>query len=133
MPVMFSAVDLLHRALDFHARRHNVLSSNVANNDTPGFQPMELQRADDGNSFEATLRMAATEQGHMPVGTEGGLDMVVASPERSVKPGLDGNAVSLEREMSKLAANDIRYEGAVKIVSLQLGALRYAASDGQGR
>lgn len=132
MSEMFSAVSQLHQALDFHARRHNVLSSNVANTDTPGFQPQELQRADEG-SFEATLRMAATAQGHIPVGAEGGGDMVVASPERSVRPGLDGNAVSLEREMSKLAANDIRYEGATKIVSLQLGALRYAASDGQGR
>ncbi len=107
MSEMFANVDLLHRALDFHARRHNVLSSNVANTDTPGFQPLELQRADE-NSFEATLRMAATAQGHIPLGAEGGVDMVVASPERSVKPGLDGNAVSLEREMSKPAANDIR-------------------------
>jgi flagellar basal-body rod protein FlgB len=129
---MFSPVDHLHRALDFHARRHNVLSSNVANTDTPGFQPLELQRAEQGG-FEATLRMAATEQGHIPLGAEGGGDMVVASPERSVRPGLDGNAVSLEREMSKMAANDIRYEGAIKIVSMQLGVLRYAAADGQGR
>lgn len=132
MPEMFAAVDVLHRALDFHSRRHNVLASNVANTDTPGFQPQELQRGDEG-SFEATLRMVATEQGHIPLGGAGELDMVVVSPERSVKPGLDGNSVSLEREMSKLAANDLRYEGATKIVSMQIGVLKYAASDGQGR
>jgi flagellar basal body rod protein FlgB len=40
--------------------------------------------------------------------------------------------VSLEHEMSKLAANDIRFEGAVKIVTQQLALLRYAANDGNG-
>ena len=32
--------------------------------------------------------------------------------------------------MSKVAANNIRYEGAVRIVRSQLGLLRYAANDG---
>jgi flagellar basal body rod protein FlgB len=49
-----------------------------------------------------------------------------------VSGGLDGNSVSLEREMSKLAANDLRYDGAVKIVTGKLAMLRYAANDGSG-
>jgi flagellar basal body rod protein FlgB len=40
--------------------------------------------------------------------------------------------VSLEREMSKLAANDLRYDGAVKMVTGKLGLLRYVAGDGSG-
>ena len=56
--------------------------------------------------------------------------MLTESEEQVVSPGNDGNAVSLEREMSKVAANNIRYEGAVRIVRSQLGLLRYAANDG---
>jgi flagellar basal body rod protein FlgB len=37
--------------------------------------------------------------------------------------------VSLEREMSKLQANDLRYQGASKLVTRQLAMLKYAASD----
>jgi len=42
---------------------------------------------------------------------------VEAFEEQVVEPGADGNSVSLEREMSKLAANDLRYDGAAKLVA----------------
>jgi flagellar basal body rod protein FlgB len=58
--------------------------------------------------------------------------VVEASEDTTVSGGLDGNSVSLEREMSKLAANDLRYDGAVKIVTGKLAMLRYAANDGSG-
>jgi flagellar basal body rod protein FlgB len=40
--------------------------------------------------------------------------------------------VSLEREMSKLAANDIHYQGASRLINNHLATLRYAASDTSG-
>ena len=50
--------------------------------------------------------------------------------EQTVQPGADQNGVSLEREMLKLASNDIRYDGTTRMVRLHLGILRYAANDG---
>ena len=35
-----------HRSLDYHSERHNVLASNVANANTPGFRPKELLRVE---------------------------------------------------------------------------------------
>ena len=40
--------------------------------------------------------------------------------------------MSLEREMAKVSANDLRFEAIGKMVRAQLGALRYAASDANG-
>jgi flagellar basal-body rod protein FlgB len=107
MSEMFKGVNRLRGALDYHVTRHNVLSSNIANAETPGFHPAELLRERDDSGFGPT-------------------------EDRTTAPGANGNAVSLEHEMAKLAANDVRFEGAVKIVSQQLAMLRYASNDGSG-
>jgi flagellar basal-body rod protein FlgB len=130
---LFDHVAVTHRALSYHLERHNVLASNVANVDTPGFRPLELVREDTPAEPAGSLRLRATHARHL-----GGRGQALPpfrlaeARERVVNPGNDGNAVSLEREMSKVAANQLRYEGAVRIVRSQLGLLRYAANDGHG-
>ena len=119
------------RSLDYHSSRHNVLASNIANANTPGFRPKELLRVE-AEEFASKLPLVRTEQEHFTTtGLEAVHDLTVVSDESNIG-GLDGNNVSLEREMSKLEANDLRYQGAAKLVSRQLGMLRYAANDGSG-
>lgn len=126
---LFDAIGPGARALDYHLRRHNVLSSNVVNADTPGFRPLELVRELPGAS--SSLPLAATSEGHRGAQTThegaGGVEV-----ERVIQPGGDGNAVSLEREMAKVAANDLRYQSLTKAIRHHLGMLRYAANDGNG-
>lgn len=132
---IFDSVAITHRAMDYHLERQNVLASNVANVDTPGFRPFELVREDAPAGDESgSLRLRTTDEAHVRSGRAGGPGpfRLAESEERVVNPGNDGNAVSLEREMSKVAANQLRYEGAVRIVRRQLGMLRYAANDGNG-
>ena len=132
MSDMFRGIDGVRSALDYHVSRHNVLSSNVANAETPGFRPQELLREPERAAFAASLPLDVTSTAHVGGGPgEGERDYDVRE-DRTAQPGANGNSVSLEHEMAKLAANDIRFEGAVKIVSHQLGMLRYAANDGSG-
>jgi flagellar basal-body rod protein FlgB len=129
---MFRSVGLMHRALDYHLQRHSVISSNVANVDTPGFRPQELLRTDDAGG-SAPRALATTDGAHFQMSGAAISGLVVeASEDTTVSGGLDGNSVSLEREMSKLAANDLRYDGAVKMITGKLGLLRYVAGDGSG-
>jgi flagellar basal-body rod protein FlgB len=130
MSDMFRNVDRMRSALDYHVSRHNVLSSNIANAETPGFKPLELIR-ETSKDAPNNLRMEVTSEGHVGAVNPGAEDYETRE-DRTAAAGANGNAVSLEHEMSKLAANDIRFEGAVKIVSHQLGMLRYAANDGSG-
>jgi len=133
MTSLFHGVSLTHRALDYHLERHTVLASNVANVDTPGFRPQELVREGDASPDTGSLPLRVTAAGHVGSGADGVAPFrLTEAEERVVTPGNDGNAVSLEREMSKVAANQLRYEGAVRIVRTQLGLLRYAANDGHG-
>lgn len=130
MSDMFRGINRLRGALDYHVSRHNVLSSNVANAETPGFKPVELVRpAEKKDSFQ--LQLEVTSEAHVG-GQNARPEDYETREDRNATPGANGNSVNLEHEMSKLAANDIRFEGAVKIVSQQLGMLRYAANDGSG-
>lgn len=98
----------LVRGLDTRLKRHAVVSSNVANAETPGYRGRDV-------SFgpvldEARLRLATTDPHHLS-GTSGtaaeGGDRVVLS---GGSPRRDGNDVDVDREMVKLARNQIEYQ-----------------------
>lgn len=126
MSEIFQGVSPLQRALNYHLERHNVLTSNVANVDTPGFRPRELLRTTE--SEPGSLAVKRTAEGHLAAGGVTGTTRIVE--DNTAPAGNDGNAVSLDREMARVAANDLRYAGAARIVTKQLAMLRYAASDG---
>jgi flagellar basal-body rod protein FlgB len=128
---IFGGVDGLQRALDYHLRRQNVLASNLANVDTPNFRPMDLVRVED-EAAPRNVAMVATREGHfVGVGQTARDERLVGVQDGSIEAGADGNSVSLERELAKVSANELRYQGAVKLVARRLAALRYAANDGQ--
>jgi len=131
MSDLFSNVSALHRSLDYHSERHNLIASNIANANTPGFKPLELLRTESAETG-GTLPMARTESTHLSSAANQSLQSTTVTVDRSTTGGLDDNTVSLEREMSKLAANDIRYEGSAKMIQQKLGMLRYAANDASG-
>ena len=55
---VFNSVDPLRAALDYHLDRQNVLASNVAHVDTPGYRPNDLERVDQSSGFSAALGVA---------------------------------------------------------------------------
>jgi flagellar basal-body rod protein FlgB len=80
--------------------------------------------------------MAATHPGHL-AGTQSGLGSGPPVPgeivtDRGAAPGLDGNAVSVERETVKIASNQLRYDAIASLTSGALSTLVWAATDGRG-
>jgi len=138
MKLFDATLSTLERALDARLTRQAVLAGNVANADTPGFVPRELDFAaamEAATSPLASPTVAApTRAGDLPVAAAGAGS---ASPERfvvddpSAAPGLDGNAVDLDRTMGAIAENAIQYGAAARAAAKKLAILRYVASDGQ--
>jgi flagellar basal-body rod protein FlgB len=124
VPVDLSAVDTLQAAMTYHRERHTVLAGNVANLDTPGYRPMDLQR----RTAEDPVAMTVTHEGQIATQTDS--DYVTSYDDGGALQGSDGNAVTLEREMSKIDANRARYATSAELVSRRLAMLRYAAGDG---
>ena len=133
MSSVFTSVDPLRAALDYHLDRQNVLASNVAHVDTPGYRPNDLERVDQtGFTAALGLAMTRTNENHLVGGALDAAPNGRVFQDLSAGVGNDGNYVSLDREAAKLAANQLRYDTVSAIVSAELRQLSFAASDGKG-
>ncbi len=131
---IFGGLQTLHQALDYHLERHNLLASNVAHVDTPGYKPHDLARVAPGQ-FQAVfnVELQRTADTHLnAMGTPETSSIGRVFEDSSAGSGADGNSVSLDREASKLAANHLRYDVVSTIVAAELRGLVYAANDGRG-
>jgi flagellar basal-body rod protein FlgB len=103
--------------------RQSLVSSNIANANSPGFRPLDLAPFALDSASKA-LAVAQTDQSHIG-STDIGLS---ASLSRAsvfeTKPS--GNAVSLEDEMTKLADIQLDYQMATELYSKSLGLLKIA-------
>ncbi len=136
MKTLFDSVEKLQDAMTFHRDRHSVLAGNLANLDTPGYRPVDLERtvpaevAEGGAPGVPGVAIARTDAKHL----SGEADPGRPSPfdDAGDNVGADGNAVNLEREMAKVAANKVRYATSGELVSRRLALLRYTSTDGNG-
>lgn len=133
MSDLFSAIGSLHGGLDYHLERHNVLASNIAHVDTPGYRPNDLARAD-AVGFEGALGVALerTNAAHMRAAVPDDPSLGRVFEDLTAGAGNDGNYVSLDREAAKVAANQLRYDVVSAVISAELKQLSYAANDAKG-
>jgi flagellar basal-body rod protein FlgB len=125
----------LSTALNMRLLKHNVISSNIANAETPNYHAKKLDfeealaRALD---IDGVRGMSTSSPEHFSVGG-GSLSKVRSdiyeNPEGAINN--DGNTVDLEKEMSGLAENTVMYRAALQLINKKLAALRYAASEGR--
>ena len=106
----------LAQALTLHQRRHEVLSSNLANVETPRFRAKELD-------FSAALDEAfqVQESGETADGRRPEVIEDVTAPPRA-----DGNTVDLDMQMAKLSANGTSYLALARILGHRIALLRQA-------
>lgn len=130
MSDLFSAIAPLHSALDYHMDRHNVLTSNIAHVDTPGYKPADLARME-STEFAQVLgvTMERTSSAHFVAGSGGADPNGMVFQDLSAGAGNDGNYVSLDREAAKLASNHIRFDVVSAVVSAELRQLAFVARD----
>ncbi|MBN2719287.1 MAG: flagellar basal body rod protein FlgB [Deltaproteobacteria bacterium] len=128
---MFDNVNGVASALNFHMARQNLISGNIANVDTPGFTPKEIKRSDFEGGSEFAMALQRTHDTHYKTNGLGLASEYEVYEVRDHVPGNDLNYVSLDKEMAQLNANTLRYETVSKVVSHQLGILKYAAADGR--
>jgi flagellar basal-body rod protein FlgB len=129
----------LERALDVRMLEHNVLAGNVANVDTPGFAPKEVDFAAamayvaGGQGSDAS--MTATDPDHIgatSAGGGGGIAAVAVHEAAGASASIDGNKVDLDRTMVALAENGMQYGASARAAAKKLAILRYVATEGGG-
>lgn len=111
-------IDGLKRVLDLRLRRHEVIATNVANAETPGYKAKDL-------AFDRALADAFSEQPSSVA--EAASAPVVEDHAAPMKP--DGNSVDLDLQMMKMAANANDYQVAARILRGEFKHLRDAIDE----
>ncbi len=113
---------LLGKAMDVSARRHNLITGNIANMDTVGYEAKDLD-------FQKTLEMEMSQG-------SGSLDRTHAKHFKGRPAGalntemVEDAPVDLDREMSRLVENNIRYRSTVEMMMRKVATLRDAIGEG---
>jgi flagellar basal-body rod protein FlgB len=118
-------LESLKTRMQWHQARQKLLAENVANADTPKFQPHDLRAP---SSRGAPDVVARTHAGHMTL--DGGKGFDPRDPKRFEKTP-SGNGVNLEDEMMKVAQNQSDYQLAASLYSKSLSLMKIAI--GRGR
>lgn len=103
-----------------------MLAENVANADTPNFRPRDLSQPDltRANQNAATVSLSRTNVGHVAGSSSGASQFQSHRGGYEIRPA--GNAVSLEEEMMKVAANQMDYQAAASLYGRGLNLLKTA-------
>ncbi|MCC6620535.1 MAG: flagellar basal body rod protein FlgB [Deltaproteobacteria bacterium] len=116
----------LRAALDLRWRRHELLAHNVANADTPGYRPKDLEF--EGVLEAAVERASAAAAPRAPGGTGPLVDQ--ATVERGdVYDTLDENKVDMDREMARIADNALSYQTSMEVLRRRYGMIRGVVTD----
>ena len=94
---------ILEHMLDVAAFRNKVLTSNIANADTPGYKAKDI-------SFQREMEKAA--------GTEGNTSFDIYESATTM-PNRDGNTVNVNIEMAKVAENTLVYDTAAQLLAMK--------------
>jgi flagellar basal-body rod protein FlgB len=127
-----SLLSALRTRMQWHQERQRILAENVSNADTPHFRPKDLsplrfQPATNGPSASGPaggVTLARTDAAHLGAGDGSASFGGGRKSGYEVRPS--GNAVNLEDEMIKVAANQMDYQAATSLYSRSLGLLKTA-------
>ena len=117
------AFGIHEEALRVRARRSEVLASNLANADTPGYKARDFDfQAMLRKEIQNPVRLAATHQGHIQndPGIVASTQMAYRVPQQA---SLDGNTVEAEREQTEFSANAMRYQASLRFLDGRIKGL----------
>ncbi|MBT8085189.1 MAG: flagellar basal body rod protein FlgB [Woeseia sp.] len=114
------------QALKFRALRNEVLSSNIANADTPNYKARDIDfQTALKNATGAQLSLRSTHELHaQPANSfSTGTDVQYRVP---TQPTLDGNTVQTDVEQAAFAENAVQYRASLTFLNGSISTLRYA-------
>ena len=124
MPISFdSALGNHDKALLVRSRRAELLASNIANADTPGFKARDIdfKKAFENAQAQTNQGLRLTHENHMQLSDQvAGTDVLYRIPNQS---SLDGNTVDSQLEKSAFAENALRYQASLTFLDRKFKGL----------
>ncbi|MBV4366171.1 flagellar basal body rod protein FlgB [Erwinia sp. BNK-24-b] len=116
-------------ALNLRAQRQEILASNIANADTPGYQARDIDFAsqlskvmEQGRAQGTGMSLATTSSRHIAAQSAepSSADLMYRVPSQ---PSLDGNTVDMDRERTEFADNSLKYQTDLTVISGQIKSM----------
>ncbi len=120
---MDSGFNLLERIINGTNMRHRVITSNIANTDTPNYKTKDINFKEFVAGAELELRTTAPQHVRTSPGAAGASGTV--STEESDAWG-DSNNVKLDMEIAKMTENGLLHDAGVKLLSTKMRMYRNA-------
>ena len=118
---LFDELGAIEEGALYFSERAKVIQSNIANADTPFYEPKELLFE---KELKSSLNLKRTDPRHMD-----------PYPKRGIKfkevilkdvSGYDGNRVNLDKELAKLAETAIMAKTLNEVIRKEIGKLKLA-------
>ncbi len=113
----------LASVMNYRQFRQGIISGNIANIDTPGYKAKD---ASFDEELAARLKLAATRDRHIQSSEEGSGISYRIKEDPFSRIGNDSNTVDLDREMMKLAQNQIPYEASSQMILAKIEGIKNA-------
>ena len=121
---MFDRIETLRMAgsLTAHAtERQKLIAQNVANADTPGFRARDLAGFAETYRSRVSIEMRGTRPGHLTGNSWGGAERI---EDTGGEPAPNGNTVSLEEEMIRVAATRREFDMSLAVTRSAMSLIR---------
>ena len=128
--------DNMERGISAANLRHEVISDNLANVNTPNFKRSEvvfeelLAKEIYGDGDEGKLPLGRTHDKHLPVGKFAPAQARVERDD-STTMRVDNNNVDIDMEMASLAKNQLYYNALAKQLSGHIGRIKSVMQGGE--
>ncbi len=132
--IVDSTIQAINQNLNLRLQDQNVIASNIANADTPGYHAKAV-------NFEQAMRDAMNTGEHIKMETSDPQHMGSVGPEAvqadvyddpNGVESLDGNTVDRAAEMAKMKENQVLYNASIETLRKKIGMLEYGITEGGG-
>lgn len=129
---------LLSARLGWLSQRQAVLAQNIANADTPDYQPKDLQPKDflklakNSASNSTQMSVQKTDQDHLDGKASTKLSFAGRHQQQTYEVSPDGNAVILEEQTAKASQTALDHQLASNVYKKYVGMFKIALGSGGG-
>jgi flagellar basal-body rod protein FlgB len=122
----------MKKSLDLMSTRQSVISSNIGNLDTPGFKASEIDfqgQLREALGSKGQLKLQATNEKHFGPKTSN-ISSLAADPfEEEDAAKSNGNNVDVDKEMAKMAENQIFYNAVIQLMMKRGSTVRASITE----
>jgi len=128
----------LEKALDIRSARHTVITTNIANQDTPAYKAKALDfkaalKEVTQESTPPVIRLKKTDASHLssPIQDASPIASKITLSTATKSKRLDGNTVNGEKEMTRLAENTFMYRATAQLIASKFRGIKRVINEGR--